>query len=107
MKAKLSATQIYVNWSSPTQTGGRSDLYYVVEHSDPDNLGQFTGTSCKSSSATSHEFSSLRPATQYCIRVSAHNGVSDQDSANAATRSVEDCTTTPEAGMNNYCYTSS
>ena len=94
-----SATQIRVTWSSPSQSGGRSDLYYVVEHSDPDSLGQFTGTSCKSSSATSHTFSSLRPATQYCVRVSAHNGVSDQDSENAATRYKEECTLTPEAGM--------
>ena len=59
---------------SPAQTGGRSDLYYRVEHSDPDNLGSFTGTVYKSGGSTSHTFTGLRPYTQYCIRVSAHNG---------------------------------
>ena len=84
-----------VSWSAPSETGGRSDLYYVVEYSDPDNAGRRIGTTCKSS--TSHTFTGLRAFTQYCFQVSAHNGVSDQDPDNAALRTVEQCMQTPEA----------
>ena len=91
-----SARNIVITWSPPAQTGGRSDLYYTVEHSDPDRLGQYIGTTCKGSSSTSHTFTGLRPDTQYCIRVSAHNGVSDQDPDGAHLRTAEECTTTSE-----------
>ena len=84
-----------VSWSAPSETGGRSDLYYVVKYSDPDNAGQFIGTTCKSS--TSHRFTGLRAFTQYCFQVSAHNGVSDQDPDNAALRTETQCMQTPEA----------
>ena len=87
---------ITVRWSSPTQTGGRSDLKYIVEHSDPDNLGSFTGAVTKSGGSTSHTFTGLRPYTQYCIRVSAHNGVSDQDPDGDHLRRVEECIRTRE-----------
>ena len=89
-------TSITIRWLSPAQTGGRSDLYYRVEHSDPDNLGSYTGTVYKSGGSTSHTFTGLRPYTQYCIRVSAHNGVSDQDPDGDHRRIVEKCNRTME-----------
>ena len=91
-------TGIAVRWSSPTETGGRSDLYYQVEYSDPDNFGSFTGTVYLDGSgeSTSHTFAALRPYTSYCIRVSAHNGVSDQDPDRSQSRMVEECTRTLE-----------
>ena len=92
-----SATQIQVTWTA-SDTGGRTDMYYVVEHSDPDNLGQFINPTCIQSSGSSHTFSGMRAGTQYCIRVSAHNGVSDQDPENDATRYKEACDTMYEAG---------
>ena len=93
-----SARSIRVTWSHPGQTGGKSNLYYTVEHSDPDDpLGQYIGITCKGSSSTSHTFTGLKPHTEYCIRVSAHNGVSDQDPDGAHLRTVEECTKTPEA----------
>ena len=88
--SEVLAWSINVTWSHPTQTGGRSDLYYTVEHSDPDRLGQYIGTTCKGSSSTSHTFTGLRPGTEYCIRVSAQNGVSDQDPDGAHLRTVEE-----------------
>ena len=60
-------TSITVEWSSPAVTGGRSDLYYQVEHSDPDNLGTYTGNVYLSGGSTSHSFTGLRPGTQYCV----------------------------------------
>ena len=92
----VSSTSIAVNWSSPTETGGRSDLYYQVEYSDPENLGGFTGAVYLNELTTSHTFTALRPYTSYCIRVSVHNGVSDQDPYRSQSRIVEDCTMTPE-----------
>ena len=86
-------------WSSPAQTGGRSDLYYQVERSDSDNLGSYTGTDYISGRSTRHKvFSGLRPYTQYCVRVIAHNGVSDQDPDGTHLRTVEECTRTLESG---------
>ena len=68
-----------MSWTRPVYEGGRTDLYYQVEHSDPDNLGSYTGTVYLSGDATSHTLTGLRPFTSYCVRVIAHNGVSDQD----------------------------
>ena len=87
---------ITINWSSPTETGGRSDLYYQVEYSDPDNLGNFTEIVYLDGESTSHTFTALRPYTSYCIRVSAHNGVSDQDPDRSQSRMIEECTFTPQ-----------
>ena len=92
--AAESSRSVFVQWSTPAQTGGRPDLYYQFEHSDPDNLGAFINT--EYNNLTSHTFNNLKPATQYCVRVSAHNGVSDQDPDGAQLRTAEECTTTPE-----------
>ena len=90
-------SSITVVWSSPAVTGGRSDLYYEVEHSDPDNLGTYTGTDYVNGVSTRRKvFSGLTPDTQYCVRVIAHNGVSDQDPDGTRLRTVEECTTTVE-----------
>ncbi|CAI8036642.1 Ephrin type-A receptor 5 [Geodia barretti] len=90
-------SSITVRWSAPADLGGRTDLYYQVEISDPDNLGSFTGTVFLSGSTTSRTISGLRPHTQYCVRVTAHNGVSDQDPDGEHLRTVEECTRTLEA----------
>ena len=87
------------NWSSPAVIGGRSDLYYQVEHTDPDNLGSYIGTVYLSGKSTSYLFTGLRPDTQYCIRVIAHNGVSDQDPDGTHLRTVEECTRTERKSL--------
>ena len=86
-------TSIAVRWSSSTETGGRSDLYYQVEYSDPDDPGTFIARYTRS---TSNTITGLEPHTSYCIRVSAHNGVSDQDPDRSLSRMVEECTRTDE-----------
>ena len=90
-------TSITVRWSAPADRGGRSDLYYQIEISDPDNLGSYTGTVYLSGSSTSRALSNLRPYTQYCVRVTSHNGVSDQDPDREHLRREEECTRTLEA----------
>ena len=76
LRLTVQATSIAVTWSPSTETDGRSDLYYQVEYSDPDVPGTFIA---RYTQYTSYTISNLEPHTSYCIRVSAHNGVSDQD----------------------------
>ena len=92
-------SSITVRWSAPSDNGGRTDLYYEVDISDPDNLESYTGTVYLSGSSTSRTISGLRPFTQYCVRVTAHNGVSDQDPNGHYLRREEQCTKTLTAGM--------
>ena len=94
-------TSITVRWSPPTEDGGRTDLYYEVEHSDPDNLRLYTGPVYLSGVSRTHTFSGLRPFTPYCVRVTAHNGVSDQDPDGTHLRRVEVCEKTKETGALN------
>ena len=93
LRLTVQTTSITVSWSPSTETGGRSDLYYQVEYSDPDVLGTFVARYTES---TSYTITGLEPHTSYCIRVSAHNGVSDQDSDRSQIRTVEECTRTLE-----------
>ena len=85
-----------MHWTEPADLGGRSDLFYRVEHSDPDNFGSFTGTVYLSGAAAIYTVTGLTPYTQYCVRVTAHNGVSDQDPDGTHLRTVEECVTTVE-----------
>ena len=98
LRLTVQTTSIALSWSSPTENGGRSDLYYKVEYRDPDNLGSFTGTLYLDGESTRHTFTALRLYTSYCIQVSAHNGVSDQDPDTSQTRIVEECNRTLEDG---------
>ena len=95
-------SSIIVRWSPPAEDGGRTDLYYQLEHSDPDSLGLYTDPVYVSGSTRSRTFSGLRPFTQYCVRVTAHNGVSDQDPDGTHLRRVEECTTTLASGELTY-----
>ena len=97
MSTSVTSTSISVTWSAPADLGGRSDLYYQIEISDPDNLRSYTGTVYLSGSSTSTALTNLRPYTQYCVRVTAHNGVSDQDPDREHLRREEECTRTLEA----------
>ena len=94
MRLTVQTTSIAVSWSSSTETSGRSDLYYQVEYSDPDIPGTFIARYTRS---TSYTINGLEPHTSYCIRVSAHNRVSDQDPDRSQIRTVEECTRTDEA----------
>ena len=91
-----SSRVIRFSWLLPDEDGGRDDLYYQVEYSDPDDLGTYIGTMYLSGGSTSHSFSDLRPYTQYCVRVTAPTGVSDQDPDGTHLRTVEKCIRTPE-----------
>ena len=93
LSVTVQTTNISLNWSAPTETGGRSDLYYQVEYSDLDDPGAFIA---KYNLFTNYTIIGLKPYTSYCIQVSAHNGVSDQDPDRSQSRMVEECNRTLE-----------
>jgi hypothetical protein len=86
--------RITVRWSAPADLGGRTDLYYQVNRSDHEDPTSYSFTVFVSGTTTSYTFCSLRPNTQYCVRVTSHNGVSDQDPDGEHLRTEGECTTT-------------
>ena len=92
-----SPTVLKASWSRPT-IRGRSDLYYTVEYSDPDRRGGFLLSANLHGDKTMHSISAMRPNTQYCVRMTAKNGVSDQDEDQNHLRVVEFCVETPQDG---------
>ena len=92
---------ITVRWSPPAEDGGRTDLYYEVIRSDHDNTRSFNPSVYRNTNSRSYTFSGLNPFTEYCVRVTAHNGVSDQDPDGTHLRTIEECVTTSEARMRN------
>ena len=76
--------------------GGRTDIYYEVDISDPTRLGSYIDKTYTDS--TSRMFTGLTPCTSYCVRVTAHNGVSDQDPGSAEGRREEVCVETGAGG---------
>ena len=93
LRMVIRSNGIILFWLPSAETGGRSDLYFKVEYSDPDNISNF---SASYTTSTLYVIFGLRPYTSYCIRVSAHNGVSDQDSDRSQIRMVVVCTRTDE-----------
>lgn len=92
-----SSTVIKVNWSLPA-VRDRNDSYYTVEFSDPDNFGNLLLSAHLNGNVTMHKIPFMRPFTSYCVRVTAHNGVSDQDEEGNHLRMAEACLTMPEDG---------
>ena len=61
---------------------GREDFFYRVFYSNPDKVGEFileNDNLQDTSSIVSYTISGLVPFTTYILRVTTHNGVSDQD----------------------------
>ena len=100
------STTITVRWNRPAITG-RSDYYYIVEYSDPDEVGEeyiqdnsrlVNGNVLVTYTVDGADSSGLQANTEYIIRVSVHNGVSDLDGENADDRRQQVQVTTPEGG---------
>ena len=88
LNTSITSTSLTVKWSTPAILGERDDLYYIVEYSDPDKVGVMHEMQCGEGCliGTRCSVTGLRPATTYVVRVTAHNGVSDQDAGGALAR---------------------
>ena len=97
----VTSTSVTVRWTRPEVTG-RPDFYYTLQYSDPDNFGEFVPPNpikiVNSALSVSRTVTGLQPYTTYTIRVTSHNGVSDQDTENAALRIVTIQVRTLEGG---------
>ena len=99
--AERTDTSLTVSWSRPQITGGRTDLFYRVFRSDPDDISQFIMVEANlrtNNPTVMYEVTGLRPVTSYIIRVTTHSGVSDEDPANAHLRQCEVSDMTMEGG---------
>ena len=76
------ANTITVRWDQPLITG-RDNYHYYIYYSNPDIPENFTRHNrnpfIKDSSVVQYSVSGLRPLINYTIRMTVHNGVSDQD----------------------------
>ena len=92
IESRTRANTITVMWKRPLTTG-RDDYYYNVHHSNPDLQGSFLlhniNPFIKTSPLVRYSVSGLRPLTNYTIRVSVLNGVSDQDTSGEEGRRCE------------------
>ena len=95
-------TSITIQWTTPTRIG-RLDYYYNVEYSDPNDPSRYIQHNRKAitntiTNSNTYRVTGLRPNTTYVIRVSVHNGVSGNDSANDDDRREEVVANTEEGG---------
>ena len=90
--------KLTVTWNRPSTTG-RTDFYYNIYYSSSEDEGKFTQHNTNhryvvSTLNISYTLTGLDPFTSYTIRVTVHNGVSDQDAAGKVNRQCEVTTTT-------------
>lgn len=95
-------TSITIQWTTPTRIG-RPDYFYNVEYSDPNDPSRYIQHNRKAitntnTNSNTYRVTGLRPNTTYVIRVSVHNGVSGNDSANDDDRREEVVANTEEGG---------
>ena len=98
---EITSTGVTIRWTRPEVTE-RPDFYCTLQYSDPDNVGVFLPANpmriVNSALSVSRTIAGLQTYTTYTIRVTSHNGVSDQDTENAALRIVTIQVRTQEGG---------
>lgn len=97
MLLSVTNNSISVTWREAADLGGRTDTYYQVNRSGPGRQEPYDGVYV-SGGIRSHTFRGLKPFKEYCVRVIAHNGVSDQDRDGVHRRTVQACSETKEGG---------
>ena len=101
LQAITTNDSVTVTWEKPSVLG-RDDFYYTIQYSDPDKTGTFLPAKPikinSTESNVSYNITGLRPFTPYTIKVITHNGVSDQDTENAAKRKQDLLIKTKEGG---------
>ena len=72
----IQPTTVTITWSKPSDTGGRSDIFYTVMI-EGDGMSQ---TLPSTGNITTYTITGLTPSTNYDITVIAENGVSHLES---------------------------
>lgn len=101
LKAVAEDSSIVLTWTRP-ESGERLDVYYTIAISNPNNLGIWIAISDhfkSSNDNVSFNITGVLPDTSYDVRVVAHNGISDQDSASESSRTVSIIVRTRQGGM--------
>jgi len=80
-------TTVVVGWDHPLSNGGRNDIYYDVKYRKVSSTGPFAPAGQTSESPFTVQ--GLKPVTQYYIRITAENGVSDQEAGSQDERTTE------------------
>jgi len=81
-------TTVVVGWDRRLSDGGRpTDVYYVVKYRKVGSLGPFT--TAGQTSESPFTIQGLKPVTRYIIRITAENGVSDQEPGSQDERTTE------------------
>ena len=94
----VTSTDVKVEWKRPNLTG-RADFYYRVYYRELTSFSGITlGRYVNNSDYVDYTIGGLRPSTQYVIRITVHNGVSDQDVENEQSRMCETVASTTDIG---------
>ena len=94
----VTATDITVEWRRPDFTG-REDFYYSVFYRELTNSsGTMLGPYINKSDYVDFAINGLQPSTQYLIKITVRNGVSDQDVKNDISRTCETVASTADIG---------
>ena len=98
-----SNTSITIAWRQPASLGGRGDTYYTIEIREQGSLSDFRMVDQESDTGAAdytYTVVDLNPVTDYLIRITAENGVSDQDPDTLDARRVEIRVKTEEGRKN-------
>lgn len=94
----VTATDITVEWKRPDLIG-REDFYYSVYYRELTSLSGITlGPYVNNSDYVDYTIDGLQPSSQYLIKITIHNGVSDQDMENEISRTCETVASTADIG---------
>jgi len=92
------STSINIEWDLPLITG-RPDFFYNVEYSDPTDISMYIQHNLERiTNTTTYSVTGLQPVTIYIIRISVHNGVSENDGINDDERRRQVSNATLEGG---------
>ena len=102
MASEVYDTSVILQWRSPPHCGGRTDCYYQIRINNGPAI-QHDQTRFNFNAQVTYTINNLQQATTYSITVSIHNGVSDQDAANAKLRECSVPLTTIQGTMFDKC----
>ena len=103
MAKEVYDTSVELQWNSPSHCGGRTDCYYQIRINNGP-AERYDPTNFNFSAQETYSVNNLQQDTTYCIAISVHNGVSDQDADNEKLRECSIVVKTVQGGKFDYMY---